>query len=264
MDAVTGLLVGVVQGVAEWLPVSSSGQSMLVFLNLLSISPAQAFTFALYLHFGTVLAVLVRFRNEYADIVSHLPRFREDETTRFLVYATIVSAGVGLPVYLLFKGWVDAWQGEFVTGLIGLMLVFTGMALSFSQTRMGIRDVGKLRFNDAAWAGLAQGVAILPGVSRSGMTVAVLLARRVDAEAAMKLSFLMSVPAITGAVAIEAVSEGFADLGASAILFGIAASFVAGYLMIDVLLTVARRIRFDLFCIGFGLLAVFVVSIPWL
>ncbi|MFH1722204.1 MAG: undecaprenyl-diphosphate phosphatase [Candidatus Altiarchaeota archaeon] len=264
MDVFSGFLVGLLQGVTEWLPISSSGQSMLVALNFLGLDSSNAFSLALYLHFGTLLAVLVKFRGDLEGVVRLLPRFREDSLTKFLVYSTVFTGVFGLPLYILLKGSFFDWQGEFFTGLIGLMLVFTGLILGFSRELVGVRGVSALRFTDTIWAGLAQSVAILPGVSRSGLTVAVLLARRVDAATALRLSFLMSVPAVFGAVLLEAVTEGFSSLGVDVVVAGIISSFVFGYLMIDVLMRMSRRIRFDLFCVIFGLLAVVVAVVPYL
>ncbi|MFC2154198.1 undecaprenyl-diphosphate phosphatase [Candidatus Altiarchaeota archaeon] len=264
MDLFSGFLVGVLQGVAEWLPISSSGQSMLVLLNFLDLNPEQAFSLAIYLHVGTLLAVLVRFRGDVAFVVRGLGNFREDNLVKFLVYSTLFTGVFGLPFYLLLKESFLLWQGEFLTGLIGLLLIFTGLMLGFSRDKLGVRGVEELRFNDMAWAGLMQGFSILPGVSRSGSTVAVLLARRVDSQTALRLSFLMSVPAVLGGVLIEVLSEGLAGLSSRVLVVGIASAFVFGYLTIEVLLRTARRIRFDLFCIGFGLIAVLVSSLGWL
>ncbi len=104
-------------------------------------------------------------------------------------------------------------------------------------------------------AGIAQGFTILPGVSRSGMTIAVLLFRDFRQDDALKLSFLMSIPAVIGAVSLDILQEGLPDFNLMAVLAGISTSFIFGYLTIDALLKFAGKTRFDLFCIAFGVIA---------
>jgi len=263
MDFVFSILAGIIQGVTEWLPISSSGQSMIALIDLIGLEPEKAFSFAIYLHLGTLLAVLVKMRMEVKEIILKLPQFKEDKLVQFIVISTILTALIGVPVYWFLKENFKAWQGDVVTALIGFFLILTGLVLYLSREMMGKKVVSELNFLDMAIAGIAQGFTILPGISRSGVTIAVLLFRNFRQDDALRLSFLMSIPAIIGAVSLEILQEGVQDFDFTAIILGVSAAFVFGYLTIDILLRFARRARFDLFCIAFGLVAIlFYLIIP--
>ena len=266
MDFFQSLLVGIIQGVTEWLPISSSGQNMITLMSLLGLDdPKTAFSIAIYLHLGTLLAVLVKMRIEVKEIILKLPQFKEDKLVQFLVISAIFSTIIGAPVYWFLKETLETGQVDFgfVTALIGFFLILTGLLLYLSRGRMGKRVVSELNFLDMAIAGISQGFTILPGISRSGTTIAILLFRNFRQDDALRLSFLMSIPAITGVVFIDILQEGLQNFDFVAILPGILTAFVFGYLTIDVLLRFARRSRFDIFCIAFGLVAIlFYLIIP--
>ncbi|RLI89004.1 MAG: undecaprenyl-diphosphate phosphatase [Candidatus Altiarchaeales archaeon] len=263
MDFVSSILVGIIQGITEWLPISSTGQSMIALINLIGLEPKKAFSFAICLHLGTLFAVLVKMRMEVKEIILKLPQFRDDKLVQFIVTSTIFTAIMGLPVYWFLKENFKAWQGDLVTAVIGFFLILTGLALYLSKEMMGKRVVPELNLLDMAIVGISQGFAILPGISRSGVTIAVLLFRNFRQDDALRLSFLMSIPAIIGAISLDVLQEGLQSFDSIAIFPGILASFVFGYMTIDVLLRFARRARFDLFCIAFGFVAIlFYLVIP--
>jgi undecaprenyl-diphosphatase len=259
MDPVFSIIAGVIQGVTEWLPISSSGQNMIALINLLGLEELEtAFSLAIYLHLGTLLAVLVKMRSEVKEVVMKLPEYREDRLVQFLGVSTLSSALVGFPVYWLLKENLGTGQVDFgfVTALIGFFLILTGLMLYLSRDRMGKKTFQRISFLDMLVVGVAQGFTILPGVSRSGTTIAVLLFRDFRQEDALKLSFLMSIPAVVGVVFLDILGEGLQGLDSAVLFLGILAAFVSGYLTIDILLRFARRSRFDIFCVAFGLVAV--------
>ncbi len=255
MDPVTGFLLGLLQGVLEWLPISSSGW---VGVAAAWVSETDWLDLAFFLHFGTLLAVLVRLRGDVRDIVVELPRWRTDPLVRFILATTAISLPVGLVLVLVLEAAVEAQYltGVGVTLLVGALLVVTGLVLRSARDRGGQRRVGDTGPLDWAVLGLAQGLAALPGISRSGMTVSALLVKRVDAGESLRLSFLMSVPATIAVVAYEAVLGDVASVGWPAVMAGVAAAFILGYLTIEGLLRLAQRVRWDWFCIAFGLIAV--------
>jgi undecaprenyl-diphosphatase len=259
MDFISSILAGIIQGITEWLPISSSGHNMIALMGLSGLEPERAFSLGLYLHLGTLLAVLVKMRMDVRKIVMRLPRFREDRLVQFLLVSTILSALVGFPVYLFLKETIRAGQLDFgfATALIGFFLILTGTMLYLSQGIMGNKVVSELNFLDMAIAGIAQGFTPLPGISRSGTTIAVLLLRNIRQEDALRLSFLMSIPAITGAVLVEFLQGSLQSFDPMVILLGIVTAFIFGYLTIDLLLRFARRARFDIFCLAFGFVAIF-------
>ncbi|MEA1993782.1 MAG: undecaprenyl-diphosphate phosphatase [Euryarchaeota archaeon] len=235
-------LLGIVQGVTEWLPVSSSAQVTIVG-SLTEMTIQEAFSFALFLHFGTLMAVLVKFR----DIKLYL--------TRFIVIATAVTGVIGVPLYFFVQ-----YSGELISVIIGVSLILTGLILRFSQRQFGTTRYEESTSMDSFIAGFFQGFSILPGISRSGVTVSSLLFRGFSQEEALKISFLMSVPAVIGGIILDAVKNPeLLVFHSQYIVIGIIFAFFAGYLAMDVLLKVAKKVPFDLFCIAFGILTLVIL-----
>jgi undecaprenyl-diphosphatase len=257
MDPVMAFLLGLIQGVTEWLPISSSGWTTLA-AGGMDISADDALALAFFLHFGTLLAVLVRLRVDVKDVLVALPRFRTDPLVRFLLVTTLISLPLGLVLVLALEDAFGAndLPGVTVTILVGALLVVTGMVLRAAKDRRGDREVDATTFTDWAILGLAQGLAALPGISRSGMTVSALLVRGMDARESLRLSFLMSIPVTIAVVAYEVVSGNISSLGMPVVGAGVVGSFVLGYLTIEGLMTMSHRVRWDLFCIALGGLAV--------
>ncbi len=255
MDPVLAFLVGMVQGITEWLPISSSGHVLLL-LEGLDVSSEDALAMAFFLHFGTLFAVLLRLRGDVRDVVVALPRWRTDPMVRFLLIATLVSLPIG---FLLVQGletlFTDAVGGLMVSVLVGVMLIITGFTLRAAKGREGSRRVEDAKTSDAVILGMVQGLAALPGISRSGMTVSALLVQKVDADESLRLSFLMSIPVTIAVVLYELVVWDIGRLGWDVVLAGVLGSFIFGYLAIDGLMAVSRRVRWDLFCIIFGAIA---------
>ena len=256
MDPVWAFLLGLLQGATEWLPISSSGWS-LVFANGLGVHSVDALALAFFLHFGTLGAVLVRLRSDVRDVLAALPRFRTDPLVRYLLVTTAISLPVGLALVLTLEEAFTEHEvgGVAVTVLVGVLLLVTGLVLRAAKDRQGERRVDATDVRDWALLGLAQGLAALPGISRSGMTVSALLVRKVDAAEALRLSFLMSIPVTIAVVAYELVWGGVLDVGVAAVVAGVLGSFVLGYVTIDALLALSNRIRWDLFCFVFGAIA---------
>lgn len=251
MEDVSLFVLGVlslVQGVAEWLPVSSEGVSMFLMLNVLKFNPGSAFSYAVFLHTGTMLAVLVRFRREFAEILQGLYGRGNAKLLKIVVVASLFTAFTALPLMLVVKGFRS---GELVNVLIGVMLILTGLILRLPGK--GYRNLEELGLKEAALLGLAQGFAILPGVSRSGTTISFLLLRKLKEEHALKLSFIISVPAVIGATIIEGMLGGVSVTSAA---LTVAITFVTGYATMDMLLRFARRVNFSAFCISLGALAI--------
>ena len=245
----------------EWLPISSTGQLIVVMMNLANIELRTAFALAFYLHLGTMLAVVVKFNSHVKNMILTLPKFRENELSIFLIISTIFTAAAGLPLYLVLKDHFGRQHGDVITGLIGFFLILTGIILYMSKGKAGKKGSKKIKDSnkwDMIIAGAAQGVAVLPGFSRSGLTTASLLARGFNQEDALLMSFLMSIPAVIGIVILEVCFVGIEAIGLSSILIGILAAFLVGYLTIETLMRFAKKVRFDVFCIVFGMIAVLV------
>ncbi|UCF07783.1 MAG: undecaprenyl-diphosphate phosphatase [Thermoplasmata archaeon] len=255
IDVIIAIILGIFQGVVEWLPISSTGQTILAMVDILDLDPDSAFSLAFFLHFGTLLAVLLKMRGDVKYILSRLPRYKEDDLVRFMLISTMASAIVGIPVYLLLVQFIKLGGGDMITTLVGVFLILTGFIIYFSKRKMGTRVVSGSDRKDSILAGIAQGFAVIPGISRSGVTVAAMVGRSFEHREALRLSLLMSIPAISGIIILETIRGGIQDLGVFPILAGVFTAFIVGYLMIDVLLRFTQKVKFDVFCIVFGAIA---------
>lgn len=244
------LLLGLLQGVFEWLPVSSEGMVVMAHSIVFDSGVAEGIDYALWLHVGTAPSAVVAFRTEAADVLRDvLARpTRPSPLTAFLFVATLVSGAIGLPL-LLFLAEISEEAGSAAMAMVGAALLVTG-ALQLRRPGAGTRSRGDLSVADALLAGVSQGAAVVPGLSRSGLTVAALLWRSVDRREALVVSFLMSVPASMGAAVYAWVSGSF-SLSAAA-MAAAAVAFATGLATIRALVAVAERVNFGAFLLAAG------------
>ena len=251
------ILLGLIQGITEWLPVSSEGLVTASATFLLDKSLEDAIGISLWLHLGTALAALFSFKVEILKLTKGFignPSCFKGEIG-FLFLGTAVSALIGLPL-LLFAG--EIFQSDptkngiqTFTALIGIFMIVTGVILLRSK-RSGKRKRNDSGTIDAMLTGTAQGFSVLPGLSRSGLTVSVLLARGMDRRDALTLSFLLSIPAGIGAGLYTVFSTGI--ILSPEHLVAVGMSFITGLVTIRILLKLADRINFGVFVISVGML----------
>lgn len=261
-EQLLAVIVGIVQGVLEWLPVSSEGSVALV-LNLLGdADPDSAVRYALFLHAGTALAATAYYRDELGGVLRTLPDLspgdpfgRETADLAFLVVATLSSMVVGLAAYTALESLVSELAGGAFVALIGGLLVVTGVVQKVAESRGGVARRDDPTLLDALAVGVLQGLAILPGVSRSGTTVSALLLRGHEGVDSLRLSFLLSIPAALGAGVLVVLDDGLAGVSPTAALTALAVSAVVGYLTVGALVALVRRVAFWAVCVGFGTLA---------
>lgn len=235
------LALGAIQGLVEWLPLSSEAW---VTLGASYFGMANPIQLALYLHLGTALAVIVYFRKEVSNALALCDR----KLARFLAIATVCSGLVGLPLYLALKSVPFDSKVGFL--LVGAGLIATGAFLH--KRKGGLKTVKTASDRDAIFAGLLQGLAVVPGISRSGITMFSLLFQEFSPEAALSLSFLMSVPVVLMADVFMAY-EGF--MPGPGPLVALGAAFVFGIASMRALLAVAKRVNFSWFAWMFGALS---------
>lgn len=253
MDWLTAVFLGIVQGTTEWLPISSSGQSTLFLVNGLGISAETAISLGLAVHVGTALAVVAKYPH-------HLIRMadpRNGNVSRFYWYTTIISLLVAFPLILLLNETFEnnLWSGTTISLFIGIALVCTGLILGrASGSRTKSLSSGDLR--DFLLLGVAQGFAILPGISRSGMTVSTLLIRGYKKTSGLKFSFLLSVPVSFAASGYFLLFGDLGDVGLNFFVITGILAFAFGYLTIDMLIRVSKTINFSKFCVLFGGIAI--------
>lgn len=257
------VLVGFVQGILEWLPVSSEGAIALTMTVVGDASPDIAVKYALFLHAGTAVAATAFYRAELRRVLATLPSLRPrsafDRGTAdlaFLGIATLVSGVVGITAYGLLVGLASELAGGAFVALIGALLMVTGVVQRVAESRGGLVGRDDPDLLDALVVGSLQGLAILPGVSRSGTTVSALLLRGHDGPDSLQLSFLLSIPAALGAGLLGVLDEGVAGVSPSAALTALAVSAVVGYLTVGALVRLVRRVAFWGVCVGFGAVAV--------
>jgi len=251
LDAV---LWGLIQGLTEFLPISSSGHLVLVPAVLGREGPDLATSAVL--HLGTLAAVLVYFRAEVGHVLRLTPQGRR--LLRLLVIGTIPAAVSGF----FFKNGFESLN-ENPTG-VAIALMITGAALYATRwIPRGRRTMTASTDGDAATLGLGQALALIPGVSRSGATIATGLLRGFERAEAARFSFLLGIPAIAGAGLLEFVdlAGDSGGIGTSTWV-GMAVAAVSGYAAIALLLRLIGRAGltpFGIYCIGFGTVALFLV-----
>jgi undecaprenyl-diphosphatase len=273
------IIIAIIQGIVEWLPISSSGQVMIVSINLFGISPANAFSLAIWLHLGTSLSVLLKFRSDFIEMIRSLFSQYSEEghvpvvKRNWVIIATIGTAITGIPIYFLFKLVLEdvyiAAHGDIITLIISAFLILTGIILLLRRKISGMKEVETLSKNlfqsDSFVAGLAQGFSVLPGISRSGITVSAILIERYTQKDALILSFLISVPAAIGSILVDIIfGQGsvFGSLDVLTIIFITIISFLVGYATIETFLKIAKRVELGYFCIIYGVLS-YVIIIPF-
>lgn len=262
-------LLGVIQGLTEFLPVSSSGH-LVIFQEWLGVR-GTSITFDIVVHLGSLVAVLVALKADWIPIVRGV--FGKDQAGgRKRLLLVIVGTLPIVIVGLLFKGWVETLFQS--TRTVGIMLLVTGTLLLIAD-RIGGRsgngratnqakdgrtskNLDRLTVADALWVGCGQALAVVPGLSRSGTTIAAGMLRRVDRESAARFAFLLSIPAILGAVVLEvpALLSG-TEYTIGILAIGAGAAAVSGYFAISTFLRFLRSgslLGFSIYTWAVGLL----------
>ena len=257
MNLLEAVLLGIVQGLTEFLPISSSGH-LVLFQKLFGIT-APMLSFDVFLHLGTLVAVFIVF---WKDILAILKKPLQN-ITYMLIVATIPAVVVGL----LFEKQIEAMFNGGVTLALGFII--TGLLLIYSDR---IKNPGKLnkdiRFADAAVIGCMQALAIVPAISRSGSTITAGLYQGLSRETAARFSFLLSIPAILGAALLTAKdimggpggAAGFLSAGALPLCFGFLASLLSGYLSIRFMLDLIKKSKLSYFGYYVLVLAGFILA----
>lgn len=260
-------ILGVVQGITEFLPVSSSGHLVLA-RHALGLQ-GEALLFDAVVHFGSLVAIVWVFRRELLQMLSGLrPGEAGAEAAGgrrllgLVVLATLPLVGVGL----LARGWVAQVFGNPL--VVPAMLVVTALLLVVSERLGGGRAGAELTVRRAAWVGLAQVLAVLPGLSRSGATIAGGMLAGLDRERATRFSFLLAIPAILGVTLLEgarAFRGGLPGIaGAEALVVGLLASGVSTWWAVVLFLRFVRGralTPFAFYCVAVAV--VLLVVRPW-
>ncbi|MFH1787502.1 MAG: undecaprenyl-diphosphate phosphatase [archaeon] len=263
------IILGIIQGITEWLPISSSGFVTLINSNFFGITDIGFLLHsALFLHLGTFLAALIYFRKDILQLTRSLFKYKyQDETTKktlkFLIIATIISGIIGLIVLQTLMSFESQLQltGKTITAFVGGLLLLTGI-IQIKSKNIGLKKERQIKNSDSLFLGFVQGLASIPGISRSGITISTLLLRKFEDTTALRLSFLMSLPIVfLGNIILN--FQDFTKIATITSIYGLLASFVFGLLTISGLMKLSKKINFGWFILIFALImlaSVFVIG----
>lgn len=258
MEVIDAIILGIVQGLTEFLPVSSSGHLELgkAILGDTSI-PQESLLFTVVLHFATALSTIVVFRKDVWEIIRGLIQFRWNEETRFSL-KIVISMVPAVLVGLFFEKQLEALFGG-NTRFVGAMLLITAVLLYLADKA---RDTAaKVSYGRSFIIGISQAIAILPGISRSGATISASVLLGIDKTKAARFSFLMVVPLILGKMAKD-IFSGQLSLQSEqivAISAGFLAAFIAGLFACTWMIQLVRNSKltyFAIYCLLVGAIAI--------
>lgn len=254
MSDLQALILGIIQGLTEYLPVSSSGH-LTIGSYLFGVNGEENLTFTVAVHVATVLSTLVILWKEVAWIFKGLFKFENNDETQYVLKIIVSMIPVGI-VGVFFKDYVEEIFGSGLF-IVGLMLLVTASLLAFSYYAKP-RQKEDISLRDAFIIGLAQAAAVMPGLSRSGSTIATGLILGNKKEKLAQFSFLMVIPPILGEALLDIVKAvkggaeaAVGDLSLSALAIGFGAAFVAGCLACKWMINIVKKgklVYFAIYC----------------
>ena len=252
------IVLGLIQGLSEFLPISSSGHLLLVpwlfgWKDFSDVSVEKAFNVSL--HLGTLIAVVMYFRHDLVRYVRDGLRMvvqkKKPHTTEGRLAWLLVVASIPAGLFCAFAGnWIDKHLGTPV--IIAASLIGFGLLLAWADRRRGQRTFEEMTSRDAIAIGLAQVLALNPGTSRSGISISAARVMGFDRDTAVRFSFLLSIPVTAGAVAVKMLdlfTDGIPDGLLIPMVVGILTSGLSGWLAVAGLLKLVRSKSFDAFVI---------------
>lgn len=258
MSYIEAIILGIVQGLTEFLPVSSSGHlelAKVLFGN--DTVPQESLTFTVVLHFATALSTLVIFRKDLVEIFKGLFKFKNNEEFEFSA-KIVISMIPAVIIGLLFEDELEAFFNGNVL-LVGFMLLITGLLLVLADKAKSTDK--NVSYKNAFIIGISQAIAMLPGISRSGATISTSVLLGVDRTKAARFSFLMVVPLIFGKVAKDIMGGAinFSDENFGVMIVGFIAAFISGLIACNWMISLVKKSKlyyFSAYCFIVGTLAI--------
>jgi undecaprenyl-diphosphatase len=257
MNFLVSILLGIIQGISEWLPISSKTQELIASHYLLGLDVSIAYTFGLFMEMGSIGSALIYFRQDVKRV------FHDKFLLKFLVVVTALTGIVGVPLYVISdKLLQNAYNPSIPMIFLGIALIADGIYIKYSRSRT--REFKNLSTKEMILIGIAQGIAALPGVSRSGMTVSTMLVLGINPEDAFHYSYLAYIPAAIGAVGTTLlftrhhVSYVISLIGIDGIALAVISSLLTGLVVIGFLLKIAKTKKVYLIDFMLGGIAVLV------
>ncbi len=239
-------LLGILQGLLEWIPVSSSGQLSLILVNLLGLNPGAAYGYSIAAHLGTALSGSVFLRREIVDAL------KLGVWTRI----TVIPLLTGAPIAYLVMENIPEITGDYFNLLVGVMLIATALILNINTNKTSEKKAEELTLKDLTLVGVAQGLSAIPGLSRSGATIAVLLLLGVKPLDAVKASFAAGIAATLLAALYETIKNTTTASMASLLVLT-TTSLIAGIASAGIMISLAAKYnnKIRLFTLIIGVIA---------
>ncbi|HHX74231.1 MAG TPA: undecaprenyl-diphosphate phosphatase [Firmicutes bacterium] len=260
MGILEGIFLGIIQGLTEFLPVSSSGH-LVLFQHFLGVREA-GITFEIMVHFGTLVSVLCVFGHDIIRILRNVTGKKQERHFFLMLVLGIIPTGLmGVLLKDYFAGFYES------PATTGFMLLVTGCLLyTLAHLRPGKKNEATMTAADALLISVAQGIAIIPGISRSGATITSALWLGLDRETAVRFSFLVSIPVILGATLLEAKDLAVSGLSGitPGMLLGMLAAFLSGILAIRLFVKVLRSGKFHYFAYYCWCAGIVALLLTWL
>jgi undecaprenyl-diphosphatase len=260
MSYIEAIILGIIQGLTEFLPVSSSGHIVLG-EAILNTQSHDNLAFTVVVHFATVISTIVVFRKDIFQIIRELLDFKWNKSTQFVLYILISMIPVMI-AGLLFKDEVEAlFEGKVM--LVGFMLILTGLILL--STLLAGKKQKDLNTGNAFVIGIAQAIAVIPGISRSGSTISTALLFGIDREKAARFSFLMVIPPIIGIMLLDTLdmfeqqAAGELSIQPLVLTVGFIAAFLTGLIACKWMIRIMKMGKiqyFAYYCFLVGIIAI--------
>ena len=260
-------IIGIIQGISEWLPISSKTQIIVSSTYLLKLTFQQAYTFGLFMEIGTIIAAVVYFRKDLFEMIQVLLGSKNKMHRKLLIYVVVVTLVTGIiaaPLYLV----ADSISGIAVgipMLVLGLVLIGDAALIRYSRKKrekgMNSRKLENLTLKDYLLIGIVQGISALPGVSRSGTTTSAMLLVNVEPDEAFRLSFLAGIFASIGAFGLALVATksnvaaAVAGIGLEGLVVAIIVSTIVSLFLIDFLIKIAGKSKIIYLITALGIIA---------
>lgn len=271
MNYLEAILLGLVQGLSEFLPISSSGH-LVIFQQLFGLSEdiAANMLFDVLVHIGTLVAVFIAFRHRIwrlikavgglvADLCRGRFSFRKADEDKRMVILVLIATAVLIP-FIPFRGYLEILFSSMLT--VGVALLFTALLLSFAdRVKKGNKTMKDMKVRDALIIGAFQGVALTPGISRSGSTITSGLLCGLNRARAVEFSFILSIPAILGSAALHLsdAAHMLSEVNLGPYIAGMAVAAAAGFAAIKLIQYLVKKEKFGVFAYYCAAMGLFVI-----
>jgi len=252
LDPISAFIIGALQGFMEWIPISSSGQITIALIEFFRVNPAEAYNLSLTLHLGTALSASIYFKKQVSEVLGEIFGKRNFRTAGFKIFivTAIFSLITAVPSNFILERKLQTIGSGEAMGIIGIFLIITGILLTFKKkVIVGLRGINDFSIFDAVILGIIQGFSILPGISRSAITIITLLILKFNLNEAFKISFMASIP-----VSIMAGIYGLISQTSLNIALSLTSAMLFGLISMGLMLKTVERAPYHIMLIILGIM----------